>query len=156
MTINYPDTLPVGLHNGRTYQLESPLQRTSLSSGRARQRRRFTNVPEYASISWLFNDAQGQAFEAWFRDAITDGAQWFECPLDTPLGFYRQTVRFTDIYTGPSRVGPDLWSYSAELEIRQRAVPPTGEGMFPDDIVYSEIFDLTINLEWPLATGSLT
>lgn len=151
MTIFYPQGLPRGLHAGRAYQLQSPLMRSDLVSGRARQRRRFTSVPEYAKISWLFTDVQGQAFEAWWRDQLVDGSEWFECPLDTPMGFYDYTCRFTDVYSGPSRVGPNLWQYSAELELRVRAVPDTGEGFFPDDILYSELFDLTINREWPQA-----
>jgi hypothetical protein len=151
MTIFYPSGLPVGLKSGRSYQLVSPLQRSQLESGRARQRRRFTSVPQMASISWLFNDVQGQAFEAWWRDQLIDGSQWFECPLDTPLGYQQLTCRFTGPYSGPSVVGPDLWAYSAELELRERAVPPVGEGEFPEDILYSELFDLTINREWPQA-----
>lgn len=151
MTIYYPSGLPRGLHAGRSYQVISPLERSELASGRARQRRRFTSVPETASITWLFSDAQGQAFEAWWRDQLTDGSQWFEMPLDTPMGYGDYTCRFTDVYSGPSRVGPALWQYSAQLELRERAAPPVGEGEFPDDILYSELFDLTINREWPNA-----
>lgn len=151
MTIYYPAGLPRGRHSGRTYQLVSPLLRSNLVSGRAMQRRRFTSVPQGASINWLFSDIQGQAFEAWWRDQLTDGAQWFECPLDTPLGYAEYTCRFTDVYSGPDRVGPNLWAYSAELELRNRAVPDVGEGDFPEDILLSGIFDLTINIEWPNA-----
>ena len=145
----YPNGLPRGLRGGRSMQLVNPLQRTELSSGRARQRRRFTSVPETVQVAWLFNDLQGQAFEAWWRDTLVDGALWFECPLDTPLGYRLYTARFTSVYSGPSPVGPTLWSYSAELELLERAVAPMGEGLFPDDILYSDIFDLTINREWP-------
>lgn len=151
MTIYYPAGLPRGRHSGRIYQLVSPLLRSDLVSGRAIQRRRFTSVPQGANINWLFNDVQAQAFEAWWRDQLTDGASWFECPLDTPMGYYLYTCRFTDVYKGPSRAGPNLWAYSAELELRERAVPAIGEGEFPEDILYSEIFDLTINKEWPRA-----
>lgn len=149
MPIYYPEALPMGLHSGRSYQLRSPLQRSELASGRAVQRRKFTSVPQGASIQWLFNNAEGQAFEAWWRDALKDGASWFECPLKTPMGLQHHTCRFTDVYSGPNLVGPNLWSYSAELELRFRAAPPVGEGLFPDDIVYSELFDRTINIEWP-------
>lgn len=147
----YPSGLPRGLHSGRSYQVVNPLQRTELSSGRARQRRRFTSVPEIAQVSWLFRSLEGQAFEAWWRDSLIDGALWFDCPLETPLGYADYVARFTGIYSGPSRVGPDLWSYSAELELRERAVLPVGEGLFPDDILYSELLDLTLNREWPTA-----
>ena len=149
--IEYPKGLPAGLQSGSSYQTVSPMQRSTLVTGRAIQRRRYTNVPTSRKISWVFNQVQAQAFEAWFRDSLNDGVSWFECPLKTPLGCFDYTARFTDIYSGPSRVGPDLWSISAELELRERPIPPVGDGLFPDDILYSELFDLTINREWPLA-----
>lgn len=147
----YPEGLPRGLHSGRKYQLVNPLMRTPLSTGRARQRRRFTSVPEGVSVGWIFNGVQGQAFEAWWRDVLIDGSLWFECPLDHPMGYSLYTSRFTGVYEGPSRVGPDLWAYNAELELKERAAPPVGEGEFPDDILYSELLDITINKEWPQA-----
>lgn len=149
MTVYYPSGLPRGLHSGRAYQLVSPLLRSSLVSGRAMQRRRFTSVPQAARISWLFTDVQGQAFEAWWRDQLVDGALWFECPLDTPLGYALYTCRFTDVYSGPSRSGPNLWAYSAELELRERAAPAPGWGEFPEFLLESNILDYAMNREWP-------
>jgi hypothetical protein len=149
MTIAYPNSLPLGLQNGRSYQLESPLQRTELASGRARQRRRFTSVPQYAKVDWLFKDVEGRAFEAWWRDVLIDGSQWFEMPLKTPMGLGRHLCRFTGVYTGPALVGPNIWSYSAELELRERAAPPPGTGEFPDFLIFASIFDIAINDYWP-------
>jgi hypothetical protein len=149
--ILYPESLPRGLHNGRTYQTVSPLQRSELNSGRARQRRRFTSVPTMASISWIFNSAQAQAFEAWWRDALIDGSQWFECPLETPLGYSTDYVaRFTDIYSGPNRLGPMLWQITAELELRQRPILPVDWGLIPDLVAQQAIFDIAMNEKWPL------
>lgn len=147
--IRYPEGLPVGLHSGSSYQLQDQMVRTPLVSGRARQRRAFTSVPQGRRISWLFNDVQGQAFEAWWRDQLIDGVNWFECPLDSPLGYRLYICRFTGVYSGPSRVGPDLWSYSGELELRERAVPPAGTGEFPEYILHADIFDRAVNSFWP-------
>lgn len=155
MPIYYPSGLPRGLHSGRSYQLASPLLRSELSSGRARQRRKFTNVPQGARIQWLFTDVQGQVFEAWWRDQLIDGANWFECPLDTPLGYMLYTCRFTDVYSGPSRSGPNLWSYSAELELRERAALPVDWGLMPDFLLHPDIFDIAINQNWPLNKDEL-
>lgn len=148
--IQYPAGLPAGLHSGRSYQIESPLMRTELSSGRARQRRRFTSVPEYAKVTWLFSSVEGRLFEVWWRDQLIDGSQWFDCPLETPLGFDKYPCRFTGPYEGPSRVGPYLWSYSAELEMRERAVMPDDWTLLPDFVLNPEIFDYSMNREWPL------
>lgn len=150
MPISYPDQLPRGLYSGRSYQLVSPLQRSELTSGRARQRRRFTSVPEMVDVSWLFNDTQGIIFEAWWRDILIDGSQWFEMPLDHPLGYANYTSRFTDAYTGPIRVGPNLWSYTAQLEVRDRMAAPLGYGEFPQYLAEAEIFDIAVNSLLPL------
>lgn len=151
MAITYPEDLPRGLYAGRSYQLVNPLVRSELQSGRARQRRRFTNVPEGAQISWLFNSAESRAFIAWWRDALADGSLWFECPLDHPgRGYQDYTCRFTGPYAGPSRVGPDLWSFTAELELRERVSMPPGWGEFPEFIIDASILDFAMNREWPL------
>lgn len=152
MTPSYPDGLPLGLHSGRTYQLESPLQRTQLSSGRARQRRRFTSVPEYVDISWYFSGLEATTFSVWFRDALVDGALWFTMPLGTIIGLDEYECRFTEVFNGPSRAGPDLWSVSARLEIRNRVVStyPPGWGEFPEFILEAGIIDRALNDEWPL------
>ena len=147
--IKYPEGLPVGLHSGSSYQLQDPMVRTPLESGRARQRRAFTSVPQGRRISWLFTALEGRAFEAWWRDQLVDGVNWFECPLDSPLGYGLYVCRFTGVYSGPIRAGAGLWSYSAELELRERAVPPVGTGEFPEYILMASIFDWAINDFWP-------
>jgi hypothetical protein len=151
MTIYYPDGLPRGLHSGRTYQLVSPLMRSELNSGRARQRRRFTDVPESAKVSWLFSDSEAQLFKVWFLHQLVDGVEWFECPLDTPEGYGLYTARFMDVYEGPSRVGPDLWSISATLELQERSILDQDWSILPDFLLHKEIFDYAMNREWPQA-----
>lgn len=150
MPIKYPSGLPRGLKQGRSYQLVSPLKRSNLVTGRAIQRRGFTDVPMGASVSWIFNDEQARAFESWWRDALIDGSQWFDCPLDTPFGFEEYPARFTDVYSGPTVAGYKLWSYSAQLELNERPSMGADWGLFPDYILEASIIDRAINLEWPL------
>lgn len=151
-SINYPhNVLPVPLQDGFGLSPVSPLLRTELTSGRARQRRRFTSTPTVASVSWLLNDTQAQAFEAWFRDAISDGAAWFNMDLRTPGGLMPKVCRFTDIYDGPAIEGGNYWRYTAELELWERPLLPPGWGNFPEFITGSDIIDLAMNREWPEA-----
>lgn len=150
MAIDYPNGLPIGLHSGRTYQVVSPLLRTRMKSGRAKQRRLYGFVPEMADIQWLFSGLQGAAFEAWWRDVLVDGSLWFSCPLEVAGAFSDYDARFTDVYSGPTRVGPDLWSYSAQLELKERPLLPPGWGEFPNFILESGIIDIAINDFWPL------
>jgi hypothetical protein len=148
--IVYPrDYLPLPLREGYGFQAVSPMQRTELQSGRARQRRRFTSVPTMASVSWLLNDVQSQLFEAWFEDALISGSEWFECPLKTPEGIQDYIARFTDIYQGPALIGVSHWRFTAELELRERPILAPGWGLFPGLIAGQSIIDLAINREWP-------
>lgn len=152
MIPDYPQGLPLGLQRGRAYQLVDPMQRSALESGRARQRRRFTDVPEYADIAWLFSGLETTAFSLWFRDTLVDGSKWFNCQLKTPLGLSDHQCRFAEVFTGPALAGPDLWSVNAKLEIRQRVVSayPPGWGEFPEFVLEAGLIDCTLNDTWPL------
>lgn len=151
--IYYPhDYLPLPLQNGYGFKPISPLLRTEMTSGRSRQRRRYTSTPTEASVSWIFiTDAQAQVFEAWFRDALNDGAAWFYMKLQTPVGVKFYKSRFIDIYVGPTLVSPKYWQYSATLELWERPLPQPGWGNFPEFLAGQSIIDLALNREWPEA-----
>lgn len=91
------------------------------------------------------NDVQGQAFEAWYRDAISDGAAWFNMNLRTPIGIKPYVCRFIDIYEGPVLIGGKYWQYNATLELWERPLAPHGWGNFPEFIAGQNIIDLAIN-----------
>jgi len=150
---SYPhEYLPLPLQDGYGFKPVSPLLRTQLTSGRARQRRQYTSTPTQASVTWMFTtDAQAQLFEAWYRDTISDGAAWFLMRLQTPLGVESYKCRFTDIYDGPIPVAPIYWRISATLELWERPLLPPGWAEFPSFVVNQDIIDLALNREWPEA-----
>lgn len=150
-SLRWPKELPPGQFIGRSYSTVEPMMRSRLVSGRARQRRQFTSTPQEVSVRWLMTNVQAQLFENWFRWALKDGAQWFEMPLRMPDGLLDRTVRFTGIYDGPTEAGPNHWRFSAELEIRERQTGDDWEYILPGDIISPDIFDLTMNREWPTA-----
>lgn len=147
--IDWPDGLPCALREGHSTQHGQPFRRTQLDSGRVRQRRRFSNVPSGQRFSWLFDEPQCAAFEAWFRDAISDGASWFNMESRTPLGKVGLVCRFAEMYAGPDLVGVDLWQVSAPLEIWERPLMPPGWGLIPDYLLGADIFDIAMNGQWP-------
>lgn len=149
--IEYPrEYLPLPLREGYAFQAVSPMQRTEMQSGRARQRRRFTSVPTMASVAWILSDVQAQLFEAWFEDALKSGSEWFDCPLKTPEGgIQNYAARFTDIYQGPALVGKSHWRFTAELELRERPILAPGWGNFPGLIAGQSLIDIALNREWP-------
>lgn len=150
--INYPhEYLPLAQRTGLGYQPTSPVLRTELTSGRARQRRKYTSTPTQAGVTWIFTDVQSQLFEAWFRDALVDAANWFNMRIRTPLGLSDYACRFTDIYQGPTLVALGFWQFTATLELWERPILPPGWGEFPDLIANQSIIDFAMNREWPEA-----
>jgi len=149
-TINYPSQLPMPIQDGYSIQHVSPLLRTQMQSGRARQRRIFTSVPSMVSVSFFFQSVgEAQLFEGFFQHTLKDGAEWFNMPLKTPMGSKNYECRFTDIY-GPIEPQNDYWRTSAQIEIREReTIGAWAE--FPDFITYQDIIDLAINREMPEA-----
>lgn len=150
--INYPSSLPWPVRSGYEARPVQTFLRTEMVSGRARQRRRFTSVPSETSVTWVFNsDNEAAAFEAWFRDAIKDGAEWFNCPLKTPTGEKYYVCRFTTMYTGPDLIGLCAWRVKATLELWERPLLDPGWGIVPDFVSGMDIFDIAMNKMWPEA-----
>lgn len=148
--IDYPEGLPCAQREGYSLRHVSPLMRTEMESGRARQRRKFSSVPTMAEVAWIFaNDTQAAAFEAWFHEAINDGVEWFNMPLKTPLGLKDYVCRFTEMYAGPDLIGISSWQIRARLEIWERPLLPEGWGLLPEFALGSSIFDIAMNREWP-------
>lgn len=148
--IDYPNGLPCAQRDGYSLRHVSPFTRTTMESGRARQRRKFSSVPTMVDVAWIFaNDTQAATFEAWFRDAINDGADWFNMPLKTPVGMQDYVCRFVDMYTGPDLIGISSWRISAQLEIWERPLMPQGWGLLPEFALGASIFDIAMNKVWP-------
>lgn len=130
--LSIPDGIPLPLRDGYGFSPVSPIQRTTMSSGRARQRRRFLSVPTMVSVTWLCTAEQARLFEGWVKWGI-GYADWFLCPIKSPLGLLPTRARFTDIYQGPELVGVDAWRYTATLELFE--LPVVSEEELADLIV---------------------
>jgi len=150
--IDYPSDLPWPVRDGYDTNHVSPFTRTNMESGRARQRRKFSSVPSVVNVTWIFNgDNQAAAFELWFQQNIHDGADWFNCPLKTPVGEKQYVCRFTDMYRGPTLVGLCAWRVTATLEVWERPLLPPDWAILPDYILHADIFDIALNKKWPEA-----
>ena len=149
--IDFPAGLPCPLRDGYDLNPVQSFMRTPMDSGRARQRRKFTSVPEMVNVSWHFQDNEAAAFEAWFRDAIHDGADWFNIELKTPVGVQPYVARFTEMYKGGRIIGKSSWRFQAALELYERPLMPPGWGLMPEFVIGASIFDVAMNREWPLA-----
>lgn len=151
MLKKYPAGLPAPLKADRSFQMVEPLVSTSSDNGQTRWVRRFTDVPTATPVSWIFNDLQCQAFQSWYAGPLRDGAEWFEMPLTSDLGRRVEQCHFVSAYSGPKRLGYDRWQIEGQIVLRRRPLSGNNDGFFPEDVLTSEIFDRTINLEWPKA-----
>lgn len=149
--VSWPTQLPLPEQSGYAIQHVSPLQRTQMVSGRARHRRVYTSVPSNVAVQWFLTEQQAQLFEAFFRYAITDGADWFLLPLKTPLFTGNYECRFTGIYEGPVLIAYDKWTISATIEIKERQTLGASWVYSPQYIIDSSIIDVALNDLWPAA-----
>ena len=126
MTTVYPSYLPRPVRDGYALRHVSPLRRVDMQTGRVRQRRVYSNAPSMVSVAWRLTESEAWLFEGFYRHVLQDGALWFACPLETPLGIQDYEARFVSMYQGPSLIGPDIWEIQASLEMRQRNTLPAG------------------------------
>lgn len=127
--LSIPDGLPLPLRESYGFSPVSPIVRTTMASGRTMQRRRFRSVPTMVNVSWLLTAKQAQLFDGWLKWSIK-WADWFLCPIKSPLGLQPTRARFTDIPNGPELVGVDLWRYTALLELYE--LPILDEAAFTE------------------------
>ena len=149
--VSWPTQLPLPEQSGYAIQHVSPLQRTQMVSGRARQRRVYTSVPSNVAVQWFLTEQQAQLFEVWFKYSINDGADWFLCTLKTPLGLMPYECRFNGIYEGPTLTTFNKWTFSATLEIKERQTFNARFAYAPQYIFDSSIVDVALNDLWPAA-----
>ena len=154
-----PNGIPLPLRDGYGFKPTSPIVRTPFVSGRARNRRRYRSVPTEVSVSWLCNAEQAKLFEGWCKWGI-GWADWFLCPIRSPLGLIQTQAQFTDIYDGPTLVGVDRWRYTAVLSLFE--MPVVTEAQYTDLLAGMDISVMNSQLRsllqrwytksWPGAT----
>ena len=149
--IDYPVGLPKPARSVYWFQHVSPFARTEMATGRARQRRTFQSVPSLTELQFTMTQSEAQLFEAWFAYDINDGADWFNIDLTTPLDrLASYECRFTEMYSGPVLFGLNQWQFTAQVELRERAI--FDESWYLDNGKYiqdSSIIDVAINQLWP-------
>lgn len=146
----YPVELPFPTRDGFAIEAANQIVRTEMQSGRARQRVRFTSVPSFVSLSWIFTTPQAQLFDAWASDVAKAG--WFTLKLRSPIGLTEHQARFIESPQGPALFGLDRWSYTARVELRDKPKVAPGWALYaPQYILLSSVFDKAMNREWPEA-----
>lgn len=116
----WPATLPAP--RLPDYQLAPVAQslRTDMEFGAARSRRITSARLDQVAVSWVFTDAQLDAFRTWFEDdaEAAGGSAWFSILLRVGnTGATTQEARFVGAFRATPHKS-DLWAVSAQLEVR--------------------------------------
>ena len=116
----WPTTLPAPSLQG--YQLSPGDQslRSDMESGAARSRRVTFARIDRVQVSWIFTDAQMDAFRTWFENSseAAGGSAWFTVSLRVGnTGSTSQEARFVG-EPQAALVGHARWAVSAQLEVR--------------------------------------
>ncbi|MFS8174975.1 hypothetical protein [Vreelandella titanicae] len=143
----YPPQLPPP-DDGFDAQHVDPILRTPLGNGKTRSERLMGTVPTNLTVSYLFELAEFQLFEGWYRWVLHDGILPFRGPMKTSLGIQPALeMKITEMYSARSNRG--LWVVTAPVQILKRQTISEVETQYPDEVVYTSIFDRTINQHWP-------
>lgn len=142
----YPPQLPPP---DDAFEIEhvDPILRTQLGNGRERAERLMGNVPTNLNVSYLFTRAEFQIFEGWFRWTIHDGLLPFKGPMKTSLGIQPALEMKMRMYRAQSRGA--LWIVTAPVQILTRQTLSQLDAQFPDEVLYSSVFDRNMNRDWP-------
>lgn len=106
---------PRALATGLTLSPGSSFLRTDMEQGNARQRRLSASVPERMNLSWRLKGVQMQAWRAWYKHQLLDGAAWFPCEVTDGADIVTANVRFVK----PPEIRLEagfIWTVTAEVE----------------------------------------
>ena len=122
MLVRYPKDLKLPLVSTHRLSQNPNLLRTEMASGRARQRKRFQSVPTTMAATWKLEADQAVIFEGFVKHGTNDAVNWFVMPIRTPQGLIDHDVRFKQSPLESCSFNGGFWSYSANIEIKERQV----------------------------------
>lgn len=115
--VEYPVGLPKPLID-YGLNIANGIVRTQMDAGNARQRRRFSQTYQQATVEWVLDDSQFQLFEGFFYHLANGANDWFlmNCTItggDTKL----HTCRIVDGKLSAKRQSGRHWRVSANVDI---------------------------------------
>ena len=121
MTVAWPDSFPAPQISGYSLQPEESIARTSMDSGVARQRRRFTSSPTKVKLRWKMSQELFGFFQSWYIYKAKAGAEWITIDLSNGQGYNPSQARFTTPYSAKP-LSHDQWEVMADFEVREMAI----------------------------------
>ena len=134
----WPDTLPrptMAFSN----EVEGSAIRTKTEFGRYRSRARFMRQNRMMKVTFEMTDEQRTIFADFWKDDISNGADWFEMELPLTEGVTTHKVRFSAVSYAESHKAILNWNISATLETDSKIAPLTAEEV--DAFLLFDTFD---------------
>lgn len=97
---------------------QASVTRTTMQSGRVRQRRWSTSDRRDMPVNWQLNDDDFELFQSFHKYKLNGGNDWFTIQLPVGGGFKTCTVRFKECAFKASYRTSMNWDVSATLEIQ--------------------------------------
>ena len=117
MRISWLDSLPSPT-TAFTLKTSPSVVRTSMASGRIRQRRQAYQQYTQAAVQWSFTAEEYALFRAWHYHLLANGAGWFTIQLPHKKTLSPQTARFVNGQYQASYQDWWGWSVSATLDVK--------------------------------------
>ncbi len=144
--IEFPSDLPCASVE-YSLRVRHNIRRTTLQSGRIRQRRTSRGTHRTANVKWVMNDGQFLLFETWLDSMLNGGAEWFLMKLKSGGGIELHECRLIEGAYQAEYIAPGYFSVIATLDICPTIRPPSDISLM-FDYFGNDIFDLAINKEW--------
>lgn len=117
----WPGTLPRPVVDGYALQPEDPAVRTDMEVGAMRVRRRTAARNDRVQLTWLFTQAQMDAFRAWYDNSAENagGASWFtvDLAIGTSTGVVSVEAQFVEMWKAIALPGLK-WRVTAKVQVR--------------------------------------
>lgn len=155
--ITFPASLPAPSQEF-SIQQASNSTRTSMQSGRIRQRRTSANQAYQASIRWVFTDEEFDTFKGFLEYEAAGGSVWFDAPLFTGGTVKPHRIRLIDGAYSAEYQSWFGWAVTASADIQKIATPsPRLNYLYnlPNALKIANIIDQAVNTDLPNITRGL-
>lgn len=155
--IKFPTNLPTPSQEFSIQQAPNS-SRTSMQSGRIRQRRTSASQAYQASIRWVFTDDEFEFFKGFLEYEAAGGSSWFDAPLFTGGTVNPHRIRLIDGAYSAEYQSWFGWAVTASADIQKIAAP--SQGLYyllnlPNALNIANIIDQAVNTDLPNITRGL-
>lgn len=115
----WPSWMPIPQRQGYAYEPTDRRSKTDMEVGSV-IRVNFDTDENTLDCTLILNPVQSQWFEKFERDFLSQGARWFQMPIQTAGCIEMHTVRFAQRPKAGNLIGPKYTTYTLKLDLQKR------------------------------------